>query len=159
IWILGVIALLLFPRFRPYRVLGWSYIVCYSAFFALHGKNYYLAPIYPLLLAAGAVVVDSALNHPRAAWFKPVIIILLLANGAYLAPIPVPILSPEGFITYMHNLPFKLPVMEHSHARATLPQWYADQFGWQEIVEETAVAWNQLPVEARRDCGIFAQDY
>src|SRR5262249_36349545 len=112
IWILGVIALLLFPRFRPYRVLGWSYIVCYSAFFALHGKNYYLAPIYPLLLAAGAVVVDSALNHPRAAWFKPVIIILLLANGAYLAPIPVPILSPEGFITYMHNLPFKLPVME-----------------------------------------------
>jgi hypothetical protein len=159
IWILGVIALLLFPRFRPYRVLGWSYIVCYSAFFALHGKNYYLAPIYPMLLAAGAVVVDSALNHLRAAWFKPVIVVLLLANGAYLAPIPVPILSPEGFITYMHNLPFKLPVMEHSHARATLPQWYADQFGWQEIVEETAVAWNQLPVEARRDCGIFAQDY
>jgi hypothetical protein len=34
--------------------------------------------------------------------------------------------------------------MEHAHARAALPQWYADQFGWQEIVDETAVAWNRL---------------
>jgi hypothetical protein len=52
-----------------------------------------------------------------------------------------------------------LPVMEHSHARATLPQWYSDQFGWREIADETAVAWNQLPVDQRADCGIFAQDY
>ena len=59
----------------------------------------------------------------------------------------------------MHKLPFKLPVMEHSHERATLPQWYADQFGWKEIVAETAVAWNQLSPAERSDCGIFAQDY
>ena len=49
--------------------------------------------------------------------------------------------------------------MEHSHARAALPQWYADQFGWQEIVAETALAWNRIPVEEQKDCGIFAQDY
>ena len=159
IWILGVLALLLFPRFKPYRLLGWSYVLCYSAFLLLHGKNYYLAPIYPMLLAAGAVVVDSAISRPRVGWLKPVIIIVLLANGAYLAPIAVPVLSPQGFISYMHKLPFKIPVMEHSHARATLPQWYADQFGWQEIVAETAVAWNQLSPDERRDCGIFGQDY
>src|ERR1019366_8083967 len=55
--------------------------------------------------------------------------------------------------------PFKLPVMEHSHARAVLPQWYADQFGWEEIVAETAQAWNRLSPAERADCGIFAQDY
>jgi hypothetical protein len=49
--------------------------------------------------------------------------------------------------------------MEHSHERAALPQWYADQFGWKEIVDETAVAWNQLNPTERQDCGIFAQDY
>jgi hypothetical protein len=59
----------------------------------------------------------------------------------------------------MKTLPFKLPVMEHSHARAVLPQWYADQFGWDEIVAETAVAWNELAPQERGDCGIFAQDY
>jgi hypothetical protein len=34
--------------------------------------------------------------------------------------------------------------MEHSHARAILPQWYSDQFGWEEIVAETVKAYNQL---------------
>lgn len=56
-------------------------------------------------------------------------------------------------------MPFQLPVLEHSHAHAILPQWYADQFGWQEIVAETARAWNQINPAERTDCGIFAQDY
>jgi len=55
-------------------------------------------------------------------------------------------------------LPFKLPVMEHSHARASLPQWYADQFGWEEIADETAVAWQHIPPEQRADCGVFGSN-
>ncbi|HEY4054701.1 MAG TPA: glycosyltransferase family 39 protein [Terriglobales bacterium] len=159
IWIAGVLALLFWSRLKPFRVLGWSYVVCYSVFFVLHGKNYYLAPIYPMLLAAGSVVVDSALTRPRVERLKPVVIVLLLANGLYLLPITVPVLSPDRFIAYKQKLPFKLPVMEHAHARAVLPQWYADQFGWQEIVAETAIAWNQLSAAEREDCGIFGQDY
>jgi hypothetical protein len=69
------------------------------------------------------------------------------------------VLSPDHFLAYAKTLPFKLPVMEHDHARAALPQWYADQFGWQEIVAETAVAWNRIPAAERNGCGIFAQDY
>jgi hypothetical protein len=71
----------------------------------------------------------------------------------------VPVFSPDKFIAYMKYLPMKLPVMEHSHARAVLPQWYADQFGWEEIVDETVKAYNQLSPAERPGCGIFAQDY
>ena len=73
IWVTGLFALLISERFKPFRFLGWSYLVCYSAFFTLHGKNYYLAPIYPMLLAAGAVMIDSALAGPRLKWLKPAI--------------------------------------------------------------------------------------
>lgn len=159
IWIAGLVALFAWPPLKPYRFLGWSYVVCYAVFFALHGKNYYLAPVYPMLLAAGAVVVEFAVSRPHLAWAKPAIVGLLLVGGAYLAPVVVPIFSPDHFIAYMKALPFKLPVMEYAHARAVLPQWYADQFGWQEIVDETAVAYNRVPVAERADCGIFAQDY
>ena len=159
IWIIGVIALLLWPKLRSYRSLGWSYLVCYGIFFILHGKSYYLSPIYPMLFAAGAIAIESALDRRVVAWVKPVLLVVLLAGGAYIAPIVVPIFSPNHSISYMKRLPFKLPVMEHSHMRARLPQWYADQFGWQEIVDETAVAWNQLSPGERGDCGIFAQDY
>ena len=169
VWVAGLFALLFSGRLRPYRALGWCYVVCFTVFFVLHGKNYYLAPAYPMLLAAGAVVIESAIEgrepsgeerpRSRRAWLKPVMMIILLASGAHLAPIVVPVLSPEAFQAYTKSLPFKLPVMEHSHARATLPQWYADQFGWEEIVAETAQAWNRIPLDDRKDCGIFAQDY
>jgi len=165
IWIMGLVAFFIWPALKLYRVLGWSYLVCYSIFFVLHGKNYYLAPIYPMLLAAGAVMIETALSgagateRSKLGWLKPVIVVILLASGAHLAPVVVPVFSPDKFIAYTKTLPFKLPVMEHSHARAVLPQWYADQFGWQEIVDETAVAWNQLSPSERGDCGIFAQDY
>jgi asparagine N-glycosylation enzyme membrane subunit Stt3 len=174
IWITGLIAFFVSPRLKPFRVLGWCYLVCFTVFLVLHGKNYYLAPVYPMLLAAGAVVIESAIDgkktegaeiaelktgHTRLAWLKSTIVIVLLASGAHLAPVVVPVLSPDAFIAYMKYLPMKLPVMEHSHARAVLPQWYADQFGWEEIVAETAQAWNRIPPDERPSCGIFAQDY
>ena len=76
IWLAGLFFLLFSARMKPYRVLGWCYLVCYFTFFVLHGKNYYLAPIYPMLLAAGAVVLESALDRPesgkpRLQWLKP----------------------------------------------------------------------------------------
>jgi len=159
IWLAGLVAFFVSTQLKPYRVLGWSYLVCYATLYMLHGKNYYLAPVYPMLLAAGAVVIDRALTRPVGRWLKPAIAVLLLAGGAHIAPVTVPVLSPEHFISYSRTLPFKLPVMEHAHERAALPQWYADQFGWQEIVDETAVAWNQIPAAERSDCAIFAQDY
>jgi hypothetical protein len=174
IWITGLIALFVSLRFAPYRALAWCYLACFTVFFVLHGKNYYLAPVYPMLLAAGAVMIESAIRGRRMegresaslksgqslrAWLKPAIVIVLLASGAHLAPVVVPVFSPDKFIAYMKYLPMKLPVMEHSHARAVLPQWYADQFGWEEIVEETAKAYNQLSPAERPGCGIFAQDY
>jgi len=164
IWLAGLFALLFSMRFKPYRALGWCYLVCYTVFFMLHGKNYYLAPVYPMLLASGAVVIESAIHRtanagPHRRWLKLVIALVLLASGAHLTPVVVPVLSPDGFLAYTKYLPFKLPVMEHAHARAALPQWYSDQFGWKEIVDETAVAWNRIPAAERQGCGIFAQDY
>ena len=35
---------------------GWMYLVPLVAFFVVRGRDYYLAPAYPMLLSAGAVV-------------------------------------------------------------------------------------------------------
>jgi len=174
IWIRGLIAFLVSKRFKPYRALGWCYLVCFTVFFLLHGKIYYLSPIYPMLLAAGAVTIETRMEGRkceaseneavqsgprRLTWLKVTIVILLLAGGSHAAPLAVPVLTPDHFLTYLKSLPMKPPVMEHAHERAALPQWYSDQFGWQEIVDETAVAWNRIPPAERPSCGIFGQDY
>src|SRR6267378_3319033 len=159
IWITGMFALLLSPRLKKYRMLGWCYLVAFTVFVVLKGKNYYLGPIYPMLFAAGAVIVENGIARTRQAWLKPAIIVLLIAGGAWLAPLVVPVFSVDHFISYMNNLPFKVPRSEHSHERALLPQHYADQFGWEEMTAMTAQAWARVPPEQRRDCGIFTQDY
>ena len=161
IWLAGLAALLFAKRFAPLRFLGWSYLVCFGVLFAIHGKNYYLASIYPMLFAAGGAWLESVLENPqrRLRWVEAPLIVLMTLNGLYFAPIVVPVFSPENFMTYTQYLPFKLPVMEHSHERAALPQWYADQFGWKEISDATVQAWNLLPESERADCAIFGQDY
>jgi hypothetical protein len=159
IWIAGLVALFFAGRLKQYRFLGWSFIVCYAVLFAVHGKIYYLAPVYPMLLAAGAVAIEWFAESPVRRWLMPASVTIVTASGLFFAPIMVPVLSPSNFIAYMDRLPFKLPVTEYAHERAILPQWYADQFGWQEIVEETAVAWNRIPPQERAGCAVFAQDY
>jgi hypothetical protein len=159
LWITGVIALLFWRPFRPYCFLGWAYLVSLTVFIVLHGKNYYLAPVYPMLLAAGSVLFERAIDRPRLGWLKPVSVILILAGGAWLAPVVMPVLPVDKYIAYQDKLPFKVPRSEHSHMAAVLPQHYADQFGWHEIVSEVGVAWNRIPPAERSDCGIFAQDY
>jgi len=158
-WITGVVALLIATRFRPYRFLGWAYLVGFTTFVVLHGKNYYLAPIYPVYLATGAVLIDDAIDRIRQGWMKPALALLLLVGGAILAPLVVPVLPVDFLLTYMDKLPIKAPRTEYSHARAALPQHYSDQFGWNEIVSEVAVAWNRIPPAERKDCAIFAQDF
>ena len=159
IWIAGVVALLIWRPFRAYRFLGWSYLVSLTVFIVLHGKNYYLAPVYPMLLAAGAVVFERGVDRPRLKWIKPVSILLILAGGAAFSPVVMPVLPVDQYIAYQAKLPIRPPRSEHSHERAVLPQHFADQFGWHEIVSEVVVAWNRIPVAERADCGIFAQDY
>lgn len=158
-WIVGVIALLVAGRFKPYRFLGWAYLVAFAVFVILKGKNYYLAPIYPVYEAAGAIVIAEAIDRFQQSWLKPAIIVLVLATGAVFAPLAMPILPIGQFIPYMNRLPIKVPRSEYEHERIAMPQHYADQFGWNEIVEKTAEAWQKIPSADRSDCAIFGQDY
>ncbi|HEX4489545.1 MAG TPA: glycosyltransferase family 39 protein [Terriglobales bacterium] len=160
IWITGVVGLFICKSLKPYRLLGWCYVVSFSAFVVLHGKNYYLAPIYPMLLAAGAVVIEHALNRSKQDWiWKPLIAGIVFAAGACFAPITVPILPVESFLVYLDKLPFKIPRSEKSHFGLALPQHYADQFGWEEIAVATAKIYNSLPPEQRAKTAIFGNNY
>lgn len=159
IWIAGLLSLLFAPRLKPYRLLGWCYVAVYLAFDFLHGKNYYLAPIYPMLLAAGAVVIEGAIERSGRSWWKPTILVPLLATGIWLAPIVVPVLPVEQTLAYLNALPFEIPRTEKSHAHAALPQHYADQFGWVDMVTVVRQAWERIPAADRPSCGIFAQNY
>jgi hypothetical protein len=143
----------------PYRVFGWTYLMVLVAFIALKAKNYYVAPIYPILFAAGAIGLERfAAGRRIGAWMRGGYVALVIAVGTLLMPLSVPLLSPENFIHYENALGLKPPEIEHQQ-NGLLPQWYADEFGWQEMVEKVAEIYNSLPLEERARTAIFSNSW
>lgn len=142
-----------------YRLFGWTYVVILTAFIAMKAKNYYVAPIYPILFAAGAIGLERiAAGRRLGVWVRSAYVALVIVIGALLAPLSVPIFSPENFIRYETVLGLKPPEIEHQQ-NGPLPQWFADEFGWQEMVEKVAKVYNSLPPEERSRTAIFSNSW
>lgn len=158
VWLAGLGWVLFHREGRRWRLLG---VIWLSVFLLLivNGKSRseYLAPAYPPLLAAGAVAIEAFLRK-RAVWLRPALVSILLAGGAVLAPLALPVLPVETLISYSRLLGIK-PGTEERKAVGELPQHYADMFGWEEMAAGVARAWLGLPESERVRTGIYAQNY
>jgi len=161
VWLAGLLWLLL-SREGTWRFLGIGFLVFFTLHFALHAKNYYLAPFYPILFAAGGVAWEAGLAKGRAtrgrAGPKVVLASVLLAAGLAVAPTVLPLLPPESLLAYGRAIGVVPPRTEVGH-EGPLPQVWGDQFGWPELVAEVARVWNGLTPEERARAGIFANNY
>lgn len=157
IWIAGVTWLFISRSGRRYRALGWTYFVLLVTFIVLKGKNYYLAPAYPMLFAAGAIAFES-LSETRRRWSRTLYLSLVVLAGVILLPLAAPVLSPEAFIRYQKTIGIEPPKAENQN-NGPLPQHFADEFGWEEMVSKVAAVYHSLPPEERKRTMIFANDY
>lgn len=155
LWLAGLGFLLFARSGRPYRALALGFVLLLGLYIALKAKAYYLAPAYPMLLAAGAGVIERAVRRalPRAAVFA-----VAAAGGMALAPMSLPVLPVEQFIAYQRVLGLESPRTER-HRMGALPQHFADQHGWRELVKVVAEVYRRLPPEEQAGTMIFAQNY
>jgi hypothetical protein len=156
LWIGGLIWLLI-DRSGKYRALALAYLVMLAAFILLHGKNYYLTSVYPILFAAGAIAFERMTSrHWR--WSRAIYLALIAASAIILAPTVAPILSPERAVAYQKKLGFEPPKAENQNT-GPLPQYFADEFGWEEMTREVARIYNALSPDERATTAIFANSY
>ena len=83
----------------------------------------------------------------------------MIACGLIFLPMTIPVLSPEGFMNYSQKLHLLPPAIENQPVGPLGSQLYADMFGWREMAEETAKAYNSLPPELREKTAIGASNY
>jgi hypothetical protein len=133
-----------------------TYLVLLASFLAQQAKPYYLAPAYPILLAAGAIAMERAAFSRR--WVQPLVAGWLVAAGIVVAPLTLPVLSPDALLRYSRAIGLEAP-REERRATAPLPQHFADRFGWQHMAETVARVYRDLPESDRRRAAIVTSNY
>ncbi len=162
LWLLGLWYLFFHEGGKPFRALAWMYVVVFAMMIAGNGKVYYLSPSYPVLLAGGAVFLEKILRERASgAVSKTVKIAYPALVGVFLAiglPFTLPVLPVDAFIAYEKALG-KSPKAEERSAVGDLPQYYADEFGWEEFAATVGRIYNTLSVEEQKQCVVFVRNY
>ena len=158
IWIAGVGALLARPAWSRLRPLGIAYLAIFALFVVQGGKVYYLAPILPLLFAAGATAIDAACRRRAWRWPVPAAATAMFVAGVVTVPMAVPVFPVERQIAYFDAIGLREPAMERSQ-RGVLPQHLADFLGWQELVDTVARVADDLPAGERARAVVFTRNY
>jgi hypothetical protein len=157
IWILGLYYFFFDPAGRRHRALAWTYVVIFIIMVVGNGKAYYLSPVYPMLFAAGGVFFERLTTQTRR-WMKPVMVGGILALAAVSTPFAIPLLPVKTFIAYQEILGIK-PRADERTSLGVLPQRYADEFGWEEMVAVIASAYQKLNPEEQAKCFIYVRNY
>ena len=146
LWCAGLWYLFRTPEGKRYRMLGWMYVVPLVAYTASRAREYYLAPAYPMLLAAGAVWGEhwmSTLSVRAAARVHRVTSRAMAISGLAVAAVILPIAPVNSWwwrVADSINGNFNYSV------------------GYQDMVEIVAKVRDSLPVQERAGVGILAGD-
>lgn len=153
VWLAGLYYYFFSYEGKPYRLLGWIYIVLYIVFNALQVKFYFLSPAFPMLFASGAIVIENFIRQRNWIWLKAAYATILIIGGIMTAPLALPVLPIETFIKYSSFVGGDAGVKIQRHEAGTLPQHYADMFGWKNMVATVARVYHRLsPDEQSKAC-------
>ncbi len=158
IWLAGLWYFFFRREGKPFRALGWAWLATAALIMALSPRIYYLFPAFPLLFAGGSVLWERWLAGARVQWIKSAYAALIVLTAAVIAPTVVPLLPVETYIRYSAAIHLQQPRIE-THKLGPLPQLFADQFGWEEMVATVARVYNGLPADVRAGTAIFGQSY
>lgn len=146
LWISGLIYYFRGEPGRRYRLIGWMYVIPFFIYLFTQGRSYYLAPAYPMLIAAGAVVWQARLDQLPAeksrrslgtTWIG-------LAIGAVIsAALALPI-APIN--SWLWNI------------TSEVHDTFTEQIGWPEFIQTVAGIYENLPEREKARAGIFAAE-
>ncbi|HYM60972.1 MAG TPA: glycosyltransferase family 39 protein [Thermoanaerobaculia bacterium] len=157
LWIAGLVSLLA-GSLKRFRALGLAYVIAYVVLIASNGRVYYLGPAYSMLFAAGAIATERLLASDKTRWTRVAYAAIIVVVGAAIAPTVVPLLPPDLYLRYTEITHIRQPKFENRGTMA-MPQFFADRFGWPEMVATVAKVYNSLPPDERARTAIFGNDF
>jgi hypothetical protein len=157
VWIAGLFKFAWKPANPVWRVFPIAYVLLAAFFVVEHGKANYLMPIYPVLLAGGALFWEGVL---KPLWARGIALFLAASMGVMLAPLALPVLPEETYIAYADALGISPKATAGENLKlARLPQHFADMHGWPQMAAKVAAVYHALPPADRAQAVFFAGNY
>lgn len=132
---------------RRYRLLGWTFAVSFAIFAAVGSRSYYTAPLYPMLLAGGSVLLANWLAGRRPLASRLIYGVqwtAIVINGVLIALLALPV-APIGSQVWT----FTSKVYDQ----------FREEIGWPELAQSVADVYRSLPAEEREHTGILTGNY
>jgi 4-amino-4-deoxy-L-arabinose transferase-like glycosyltransferase len=127
-----------------FRALGWACLVPPLVVLATQAKAYYVGPLYPVLLAAGAVGVESLAARRGRPRLVKAAAVAVLAGGLLAAPFTLPLLPTRQMV---------------DAGLAEAREDWAEMLGWPELAGTVAGVWHRLPPAERARASIVTRNY
>jgi len=139
-----------------YRPLTLMYLALSVFFFAIQAKYYMLAPFYPVLFAAGAIMITENGARPWRRRAAATYGALIALSGLLVSPMARPVLPVEAFLRYTHGY---TGLKQERHELRGLPQHFADRFGWPEFVEKCRAVYDSLSPREKAEAIFMTGNY
>ncbi len=159
VWIIGLVELF---RTKATRFLAFGYILLIAMMIVLHGKHYYPANVYPILIAAGAVAIGRWIEG--LALVRAAALAYAVVGGLIFVPFALPVLGEQQLLAYqtviMHVLHIKKHTLATEHGRPPqLPADWADMHGWRKLARDIQTIYDALPPATRTNTVVMAKNY
>ncbi len=160
IWLAGLYYYLRSKDGKPYRFLGWTYVVLFGVFLLLRGKAYYFVPFHPILFAGGALLVEQWIY--RRPGLQAPIFTALGAGAIALIPMTLPILPLQTLLQASHFYASIYTLSDNSSAGLSseeAPYHFRLMLGWEETVSHVSQVYHHLPPDEQASAAILAWNY
>jgi hypothetical protein len=147
LWIGGLYFYFFAKAGQRYRTLGWMFVVPFVLFFVTQGRSYYLAAAYPMLIAAGAVLMEqwlALLHTSRARLLRATVWVTFAISGTLFAAVALPIAPVNS---------------EWWNTVSEINGEFKEEIGWPELVQTVAGIYAALPAPDKPQTGILTGNY
>jgi hypothetical protein len=130
-----------------YLLLFWMFVVSFAIFAMVGSRSYYTAPLYPMLIAGGSVLLTSLLDAWRPTASRLVYGVqwtAILAGGVVFGLLALPV------------APIGSPVWK---ATSKLYDQFREEIGWPDLARSVADVYHSLPAQERERTGILTGNY
>lgn len=160
VWVIGLIWLL---RGQQFRFLGFAYLILIVEMIAFHGKHYYPANVYPILIAAGATASEAWTQRLQVV--RTAVVAYAVVLGLAFLPFSLPILPEDIFVKYEAKvasfllIPRSALATEYNRETSALPGDWADMHGWPELAATVKRVYDELPPQERSQAVVLGDNY